>query len=463
MILLCSLLAPAFASATQPGVLIDVEGAIGPALSAHVVRSLEKAQEQGAPLVVLRIDTPGGLDASMRDIIKAILGSRIPVIGYVAPSGARAASAGTYLLYAVHIAAMAPATNLGAATPVAIGGVPKMPTPPSKPQPESSDPESGDGGSDGNTEEAAPEPGTAMERKAVNDAVAYIRSLAEQRGRNADWAELAVRSGASLSANEALKQNVIDLIAEDLPSLLAELDGRTLEVAGQELTLATADLPLNTMMPDWRTELLGIITNPTVAYLLLMIGIYGLILEGYSPGAMVPGVVGAICLLLGLFALQLLPVNYTGLALIILGVILMIAEGFVPSFGVLGFGGVVAFVIGSIMLMDTDVPGYQVPLALIAGIATAFVLVLGMTMYLLLRSRGQALATGRERLIGATGEALEDFHETAGTVWLQGESWSARSDRAIRKGQQVHVTGRDGLILQVRPDDNPQSTGDPLS
>ncbi len=436
--------------AAAPGFLLEIDGPIGPAISAHVVKSLQVAADRDAQLVVLRIDTPGGLDASMRDIVKAILASPVPVIGYVGPSGARAASAGTYILYATHHAAMAPATNLGAATPVAIGGPPKMPEMPSGKQ---------EGKDDDADREAAPAPGNAAERKAVNDAVAYIRGLAERRGRNADWAEQAVRNGASISAAEALEQNVIETLAEDITTLLKELDGRQFSISGAKVTLQTDGLTLITLEPDWRTELLAILTNPTVAYLLLMIGIYGLILEGYSPGALVPGVVGAICLLLALFALQLLPVNYTGLALIILGVVLMIAEGFMPSFGILGFGGVAAFVIGSIMLLDTEVPGYQVPLALVAGIASAAVLLIAMTMYLLLRSRRRALVTGRETLVGAAVEAIEDF-SGEGPVWLHGERWTAECARPVRKGQKLTITARDGLRLTVEPAAETETTED---
>ena len=441
-----------WASATA--FLIEIDGPIGPAISNHVVKSLETAAARDAHLVVLRIDTPGGLDASMRDVVKAILASPVPVIGYVGPSGARAASAGTYILYATHHAAMAPATNLGAATPVAIGGAPKMPQYPSGEQDKKKNSKQEESGTD---TAGAAAPGNASERKAVNDAVAYIRSLAERRGRNADWAEQAVRSGASLSAVKALESNVIETVAENITALLRELDGATLTTAAGEVTLQTGGLTLTTLEPDWRTELLAIITSPTVAYLLLMIGIYGLILEGYSPGAMVPGVIGAICLLLALFALQLLPVNYTGLALIILGLVLMIAEGFMPSFGILGFGGVAAFVIGSIMLLDTDVPGYQVPLALIAGIATAAVLLIGVTMYLLLRSRQRAVVTGRETLVGATVEAIDDF-TGEGSVWYQGERWAAHCAQPVQQGEQLTVTARDGLRLTVEPAAQPRST-----
>ncbi len=443
-------------SAAAPGdaLLVNIDGPIGPAVSGHVVKALQNAAATGAPFVVLRIDTPGGLDASMRDIVKAILNSPVPVIGFVGPSGARAASAGTYILYATHVAAMAPATNLGAATPIPIGGAPKPPTMPKGPE------ESAPGKDEGEKTEAPPEtsPQDAAGKKAVNDAIAYIRSLAEKRGRNADWAEEAVRDGASVSAEKALELGVIDLVAESVPALLRELDGRKVQVGEREVELATADAVLEEVLPDWRTQLLAVITNPTVAYLLLMIGIYGLILEGYNPGAFVPGVVGAICLLLALFAFQVLPVNYTGLLLIILGLVLMITEAFVPSFGILGFGGIAAFVFGSIMLMDTEVPGYQVPLAMVGSIALAGALLVGVTVYLLMKSRKAPVVSGAEAIVGTFAEAIEDF-TGEGTVHLLGENWQARCEQPVRRGQRVVVTAREGLLLTVKPADAGMNQG----
>ena len=422
------------------GVIVDIAGPIGPAISDHVVRSIHRAESEGAALLVLRMDTPGGLDSAMRDIIRAILNADVPVASYVAPSGARAASAGTYILYASHIAAMAPATNLGAATPIPLG----TPSPPSLPSP-------GDGESD-----KTDPPSDPAQRKMVNDAVAYIRSLAERRDRNADWAEKAVRSGVSLTAEKALENKVIDIVAADMQSLLAQIDGRRVELAKGTVTLSTANMSLDLLSPDWRTELLAIITNPSVAYILMMIGIYGLLLEGYNPGAIVPGVTGAICLLLALFAFQILPVNFAGLALIALGIALILAEAFVPSFGVLGLGGLAAFVFGSIMLMDTGVPGYQVPVAMIAATATAGALAIGATVYLLMRARRRAVVTGSEALIGAHAEAVEDFvtgdGEFSGRVWLAGEQWHAISDRAVTKGQHLQVTDREGLTVTVALD-----------
>lgn len=422
-------------------VLLDIEGGIGPVTADFIERGLDTAETEGADLVVLRLDTPGGLDTSMRSIIKAILGSPVPVVSYVAPRGARAASAGTYILYASHIAAMAPGTNLGAATPVNLmdddGGMPKPPG------------QAGQGDSrDG--EETPAESGDAKQRKAVNDAVAYIRSLAQLRGRNADWAEQAVREAASLAAEEALSREVIDLMATNLTDLLAQLDGYGVEVQGQTLELATQGMQVETIEPDWRTRLLAVIADPNITYILILLGFYGLLLEFYNPGFIVPGVVGAISLILALFALQVLPVNYAGLGLIILGIIFMSAEAFIPSFGALGIGGLIAFVIGSIMLIDTDAPGYGISPALIATVsvtsAAFFIFVLGMVV----RARERPVVSGQEQMIGAQGTAREDFSDQ-GWVHVHGETWRARTHRPVRRGQRVRVTGMDELLLEIEP------------
>lgn len=433
-------------SATAPESVVPevaVSGAIGPATSRYVSKALEDAAQRGAPLVILRLDTPGGLDAAMREIVQAVLASPVPVAGFVGPSGARAASAGTYILYATHIAAMAPATNLGAATPVSIGGE-------SAPAPEKQDQTEGDAPSTADN-------ATAKRRKVVNDAVAYIRSLAEQRGRNADWAESAVREGASLSARQALADNVIDDIADSPQALLDKINGSQVTTVTGTQTLTLTDARIQTVEPGWRTELLQIITNPTVAYLLFMIGIYGLILEGLNPGSAVPGVIGGISLLCALFAFQVLPINYAGLALVVLGVALIIAEVFAPSFGILGLGGIGAFVFGSIMLMDTDVPGFEIPLGLIGGLAVGSALLLVFILYMFLRSRSKRVWTGHEGLVGQRCVALEDFRRE-GRVLLQGESWLAECALPVACDDKLVVTAVDGLKVYVCAADSQPGT-----
>jgi len=430
--------------------VLTVDGAISPASADYLVRGLEKAAQARAGLVVIEMDTPGGLDTAMRDIIQAILASPVPVAAYVYPQGARAASAGTYILYASHIAAMAPATNLGAATPVDLmpGGEP----PPKPATPEKDGKPGQEAKPDQAPKPAPPPPVDAKTRKAVQDAAAYIRSLAELRGRNSEWAEKAVREASSLSAAEALQLNAIDLMAEDLADLLRQLHGRKVKVAGGEATLDTAGAAVERVAPDWRSRVLAVIGNPGIAYILLLLGIYGLLYEFSNPGFVLPGVVGGICLLLALFALQLLPISYAGLALIFLGIGLMVAEAFLPSFGALGLGGVAAFVIGSVMLIDTDLPGYGIPLALIVPVGVATALFVFFVATLALRARRRPVTTGAEEMLGAEGEALEDI-EGEGWARVHGELWRVRSGKALAKGVRVKVKARDGLILDVEPYD----------
>jgi membrane-bound serine protease (ClpP class) len=414
--------------------LIDIEGAIGPATADHMVRGLEQAQAANAELVILRIDTPGGLDMAMRDMIKSVLASNIPVVGYVSPGGARAASAGTYLLYATHIAAMTPGTNLGAATPVQIGaagGLPKMP----------------DSAPDKDTE-SEPAAGTAMERKIINDATAYIESLAQLRGRNKEWAVQAVRTGASLSAEDALEKNVIDIIADSLPDLLTQLHQREVEINHVVVALDTEGLQVYQHPLDWRSEFLAVITDPNIAYLLMLVGIYGLIIEFYNPGFGIPGVMGAVCLLLALYAFQVLPISYAGLGLIILGIGLMTAEAFAPSFGILGLGGIVAFVVGSIMLMDTELPGYQIALPMIAAFAVFSVAILIIALGLIMKARRAAVVTGLDHLLGI-GAVIESVHGGIPRARLDGELWSVACDDALATGDNIVVMSIDGVTLQV--------------
>ncbi|MBW7930256.1 MAG: nodulation protein NfeD [Gammaproteobacteria bacterium] len=416
---------------------LEIRGAIGPATSDYIVRGIEAAEATGARLVIIEMDTPGGLDAAMRDINKAILASSVPVATFVSPAGSRAASAGTYILYASHLAVMSPTTNLGAATPVQIGGGDTGGSPaPAAP-------------ADG--EEQATPSGSAMERKVTNDAVAYIRGLATLRQRNADWAERAVREAVSLTAEAALQEGVIDFMAPDAAALLATAHGRKLVAGGQEITLDTRALQVVHHDPDWRTRLLATITDPSVAYMLLLAGIYGLVLEGYNPGSLLPGVVGAICLLLALFAFQVLPVNFTGLGLIALGVMLLVAEALTPSFGVLGLGGIAAFVFGSILLLDSEVPGFTISRGLIGSFgAIAGTGLLGL-MLVLARVHRRPVVSGREALLGATAEALEDFVDGAGTVLVEGERWTARCRHAVHKGDELRITGMRGLLLDAEP------------
>jgi membrane-bound serine protease (ClpP class) len=431
-------------SAQAPGVapvlLAEVTGVIGPPVAHHVESAIEAAEQRDAELLILQINTPGGLETSMRDIIEDILAARTPIVGYVAPSGGRAASAGTFILYATHVAAMAPGTNVGAATPVQISGGAEAPPPPGQDE-----------------EETAPTNADALDRKAVNDAAAFIRSLADLRGRNADWGERAVRYGEAISAAEALELAVIELTASDLDDLLRQLDGRVVTMPGGERTLSTQGRLVERVEPTFVTQMLAVLANPNVAFLLMLIGVYGLIYEFATPGSIGPGVLGAVCLVLGLYALNQLPLNYAGLALIALGVAFMVAEAFTPTFGVLGVGGAIAFLIGSAMLIDTDIPEYRLSWFVIvaAGAMTGgFVaLALGFTI----KTHRRKAATGREALIGARVKVL-DWSNGAGHVWAASERWNASGPETLTVGGWARVTGVEGLRLQVAPEPQGDAT-----
>jgi membrane-bound serine protease (ClpP class) len=415
--------------------VLTIDGPIGPATADYVVDGLEEAQAANVDAVVLRMDTPGGLDPAMRDIISAILDSPIPVLGHVAPSGARAASAGTYILYATHVAAMAPGTNLGAATPVRVGGG-GLPGP----------------ANEGEDEEASDDaPESASERKMINDAVAYIRSLAELRGRNADWAERAVRDAVSLSAQAAVDENVADLVASDTADLLAQAEGRGIEINGEDLTLELQGAQIEDQAPDWRDQLLATITNPNVAYILLLVGIYGLIFELANPGALVPGVIGGISLLLALFALQALPVNFAGLGLLALGVLFMIGEALAPSFGALGIGGVLAFGLGSVLLFEAEGPGFELSIMLVGGVTAASLVIFMGTATLAMRAFQRRGVAGVSHLLDTEAEVVAT--EPALRVVTESERWRAQSDYDLAIGDRVKVTDIDGLTLTVEPTD----------
>ncbi|WP_170334730.1 NfeD family protein [Ruegeria arenilitoris] len=422
-----------------------IEGPIGPATVHHVARVLEGSRNQPTSAVVFQLNTPGGLADATREIISAILLSPVPVITYVAPPGAHAASAGTYILYASHVAAMAPGTNLGAATPVAIGGLPGgLPGQPPDAADEKSD-ETEEGTSDDPLV-----PKDIMSAKATNDAAALIRSLAEMHDRNADWAESAVRQAESLSAAQALELNVIDLMASDLHGLLRDADGRSVVMGETRETLKVSGLPVERIEMGTVTRILSILSNPNVALVLMMLGVYGLIFEFWNPGAVVPGVVGAICLTLGLYALNQLPLDYAGLALIGLGIAFMVAEAFSPSFGVLGLGGIIAFSLGAAMLVDTEVEAYRVSWWLIGVMAMVSASILAVLLGYTIQTYRRAPVTGANRMIGAPARVL-DWSDGVGFVWVEGERWKADGNADLRPGQEVRVLGVDGLTLRVGP------------
>ena len=445
--------AGAATAAPRRAVVLEIDGAIGPAVADYVSRELASVKPDETGVVILRMDTPGGLDTSMRTIIRAILASPVPVAAYVAPSGARAASAGTYITYACAIAAMAPGTNLGAATPIQLQGLPMLPGGEPQSPPGDNGGKAGSGGGNGGTA-GNNGPQDTESRKVLNDAIAYIRSLAELNGRNAEWAVDAVRNAVSLSAEDALRLHVIDVVADNIPDLLHQIDGRNVKVGGRHVVLATAGLTVVSVAPDWRTRLLAVITDPNIAYLLMLLGAYGLIFELMSPGAVLPGVTGAISLLLALFALNLLPIDYAGTSLVLLGIGLMIAEVFIGTFGILGVAGIIAFVAGSVMMFHPNAPGFGLSISVVAAgtvVSAGFIL---LVLAMLLRSRRRPVITGGEALIGAEGTALQ-WDGGAGRVLVNGEVWLAHSRQSLTPGTRVKVVARDGLNLTVEAEHLP--------
>jgi len=424
--------------------LAHLDGPLGPARADLLIRALDDAEAAQAAVFVIRLDTPGGLDKSMRDLVKRMLAARIPVVAWVGPDGARAASAGTYVVYASHVAAMAPATNIGSSTPVSIAPVPRAPGPQAP------------GQAPAGEQDGAPAPDDAMSRKVVNDAAAWLQSLAELRGRNVEWAEATVRTGANLRATEALELGVVELLAKDLPDLLRQLEGREIDVQGQQVSLSLVGARTIEVESDWLHDLLEIVSDPSIAYGLLIFGIYGLILEFYNPGLVFPSVIGIVCLLLGAYGLQMLPINYAGLALIVVGIAMMIMEVFTPTFGALGVAGLVAFVFGSMILFDADSPEYRIPLSVVAGFGAATGALCLFAVGAAVRARRQRVVTGVEGMIGSRGEVMEPFAVDAtgaarGRVFVHGEIWNAQCSSALMAGQPVQVTGIEGLVLTVTP------------
>ena len=438
LLVMIAVTAPTLAQSNKRVAVSDVSGAIGVATTRQLKLAMDRAQAEHAEALIIRLDTPGGLVSSTRELIKQIVASPIPIVVYVAPSGARAASAGTFLVYASHVAAMAPGTNLGAATPIEIGGVPGVP------QPRRDEPKKDDKSTSGT------QPQTTAERKAINDVVALLRSLAQLRGRSPEFAEKAVRDAATLTAEEAHKQAVIEIVAGNTDDLLTQLDGRKVAIGGAEKTLATKSAQIVTIEPDLRTQLLSVISNPNVAFLLLMIGFYGIILEFWNPGSFVPGVVGGISLILALIGLSALPVNYGALGLLVLGIALMIGEVFTPGIGALGIGGLAAFIAGAYFLIegtgaDIDI---AVSLPLIIGMAATTALLIFGVIAAAMEARRRAPVTGAEQIIGSIGQVIA-WQDATGQIRVLGEVWNARAARPMQTGDTVRVVGRDGLTLIV--------------
>jgi membrane-bound serine protease (ClpP class) len=446
-------------SAEPVALLATWKGPIGPASTRYLIKAIEKAEERSARLLILELDTPGGLVTSMREMISAILGARFPIIGFVAPPGAHAASAGTYIIYACQVAAMAPGTNIGAATPIQLGG--SFPGLPERKDDTDGKKPAGDADKDGNASDhgdkpAAPE--DAGSAKAVNDAVAFIRSLAEIRHRNAEWAEAAVRQASSLSASDALKKNVVDVVAEDVPALLRAVNGRTVSVGDRKVTLETGGLAVERFAPSALIEFLALVTDPNIALILMLIGVYGLFFEFANPGTVGPGVVGTISLILGLFALNQLPIDYAGLALLFVGLGLMVAEALTPTFGVLGAGGVVAFVIGAVLLIDTDVPAFRISWSVIGTMAATSFAFLTLLLAYVWRSQRQAVVTGQDAVTGAPAQII-DWTAGEGHVWFNGERWQACGPQHLGPGDVAIVDRMEGLTLVLRDGDGRADTG----
>lgn len=434
--------------AAQTAYVLEVRGAIGPAVTDYIKQTLKLAHNRDADLAIIKMHTPGGLVTAMQDIIQEILASDIPVATFVSPSGSHAASAGTYILYASHIAAMAPATNLGAATPVSMKGG----TVPEKSQDEDSTDDS-DGDKDAkNKKTKKPRSNDqALELKSVNDAVAYIRGLAELRNRNADWAEKAVREAVSLNAKEAKRQNIIDIIAEDLDDLAEQMNGKTVTIKGKDHTIQSSDINFVEAKPNWRTKILMIITDPNVAFFFMTIGFYGLIYEFANPGAMVPGIVGVICICIGLFALNVLPVNYAGLVLLLIGIGLMTAESFVPSFGILGIAGAISFAIGGTILIETDILGFGgVSWELIATMTGISVLLMIIILSMVVKAHKRRVETGDDAMIGSKA-TVKEWSGKKGVVLSFSEDWTAYSEDTlkVKKGDEIYIHARDGAKLKV--------------